>query len=156
MIHLDNGWDWSAQKYFYDTALAAGTLVSADFDLLGVSYYPFYGTGATLAALESSLTQMGARYGKGVLVVETDWPATGCSSVTFPADLRGIAQTAAGQREFVGKVAQVVARVPQGKGVFYWEPAWIGNAGLGSACADNLMVDGNGKVRESFGVWAGI
>src|ERR1051326_6135303 len=47
MIHLDNGWDWSAQQYFYDTVLKQGTLVSSDFDVMGVSFYPEYSTSAT-------------------------------------------------------------------------------------------------------------
>jgi len=153
MIHLDNGWDWNTQKYFYDTVLAQGTLVSSDFDVIGVSFYPFYGTGATLASLKSSLEQLGSRYGKGVLVVETDWPATSCSRTTFPSDLKSIPQTATGQATFIKQVAAIVDAVPAGLGLYYWEPAWIG---MGSACADNLMVDRSGKVRESFNVWGQI
>jgi len=156
MIHLDNGWDWNAQKYFYDTVLAQGPLLSSDFDVIGISFHPFYSTKATLAALESSLEQLGSRYGKGVLVVETDWPATGCSGTTFPSDLKGIPQTPAGQTTFIKQVAAIVDAVPAGLGLYYWEPAWLWNTQLGSPCADNLMVDENGKVRESFKVWGQI
>jgi arabinogalactan endo-1,4-beta-galactosidase len=35
MIHLDNGWNWSQQQYFYKTALAQGTLLESDFDIMG-------------------------------------------------------------------------------------------------------------------------
>lgn len=35
MIHLDNGWNWSQQQYFYQTVLAQGTLVASDFDMMG-------------------------------------------------------------------------------------------------------------------------
>jgi arabinogalactan endo-1,4-beta-galactosidase len=42
MIHLDNGWDWSTQQYFYTTVLKQGTFTTSDFDIMGVSYYPFY------------------------------------------------------------------------------------------------------------------
>jgi arabinogalactan endo-1,4-beta-galactosidase len=42
MVHLDNGWDWSAQQYFYSTVLKQGTFLASDFDMMGVSYYPFY------------------------------------------------------------------------------------------------------------------
>ena len=156
MIHLDNGWDWDSQKYFYDTVLAQGPLLSSDFDVIGISFHPFYGTEATLAALKSSMEQLGSRYGKGVLVVETDWPATSCSGTTFPSDLKVIPQTVAGQTTFIKQVAAIIDAIPAGLGLYYWEPAWIGNANLGSACVDNLMVDGNGKVRESFKVWGQI
>lgn len=33
MIHLDNGWNWSQQQYFYQTALKQGTLTTSDFDM---------------------------------------------------------------------------------------------------------------------------
>jgi arabinogalactan endo-1,4-beta-galactosidase len=41
MIHLDNGWSWSTQQYFYTTVLNEGPLLTTDFDIMGVSYYPF-------------------------------------------------------------------------------------------------------------------
>lgn len=37
MIHLDNGWDWNTQKWWYDSVLDQGTLVLDDFDVIGVS-----------------------------------------------------------------------------------------------------------------------
>ncbi len=37
MIHLDNGWDWATQKWWYDLVLAQGTLTLDDFDVMGVS-----------------------------------------------------------------------------------------------------------------------
>ncbi|RPB18328.1 glycosyl hydrolase 53 [Terfezia boudieri ATCC MYA-4762] len=156
MIHLDNGWDWNAQKYFYDTVLAQGPLVSSDFDVIGVSFYPFYGKGATLAALKSALELLGSRYDKGVLVVETNWPASSCSGTAFPIDLQSIQHTTAGQSTFIKQVAAIVDAAPSGLGLYYWEPAWIGHAHLGSACADNLMVDQYGTVRGSFNVWKQI
>lgn len=65
LVHLDNGWDYDAQQYFYDAILAQGPLASADFDVQDVSYYPFYSSSATLAALQSSLTRIKSRYNKG-------------------------------------------------------------------------------------------
>lgn len=69
MLHLDNGWNWETQQYFYDTVLKQGPLTSADFDVQGVSYYPFYNEKATLASLKSSLASMKSKYGKEVMVV---------------------------------------------------------------------------------------
>ena len=43
-----------------------------------------------------------------------------------------------------------------GDGLFYWERAWIDNAGLGSSCEWNLMVYGTGKVFSSVAVYGEI
>lgn len=69
MLHLDNGWDWETQQWWYDTVLKQGPLTSADFDVQGVSYYPFYNEKATLGALKNSLASMKKKYGKEVMVV---------------------------------------------------------------------------------------
>ena len=157
MIHLDNGWSWSQQQYFYDQVLASSTLLkSADFDQMGVSYYPFYNSAATLASLKSSLANMASRYGKQIVVAETDWPASCPSAPAFPSDAKSIPFSAAGQTTWMKDVAAIVAGTNGGVGLFYWEPAWIGNAGLGSSCADNLMVDGSGTVRSSLSVFGQI
>lgn len=154
MIHLDNGWDWAAQSHFYDSVLASGPLMDTDFDLMGVSYYPFYGPDATLSALRATLAKMVARYRKPVLVVETDWPVS-CPdpAYPFPEDLEAIPVSVDGQVEFLRDVAGVVSDVDEegmGLGVYYWEPGWVGNAALGSSCADNLMVESSsGRVRGS-------
>ncbi|CZT47696.1 probable arabinogalactan endo-1,4-beta-galactosidase [Rhynchosporium secalis] len=157
MIHLDNGYNWDTQKYWYTSVLAAGPLLLSDFDIMGVSYYPFYSSAATLASLKTSLTNMAATWKKNIMVVETDWPVV-CTSpaYAFPADTTSIPKSAAGQSTWMMKVAAVVAGVSGGNGIFYWEPAWIRNAGLGSSCGDNLMVEQNGVARSSLGVFASI
>ncbi|KAK1141198.1 hypothetical protein N8T08_009237 [Aspergillus melleus] len=158
LIHLDNGWDWGSQKYFYDTVLDAGTLVSSDFDLIGVSYYPFYNEDATLSSLKTSLGNLQSTYSKDVLVVETNWPES-CPNpeFAFPSDLTSIPFSVAGQKTFVQQVADTVAGVTGGAGLYYWEPAWVDNAGLGSSCHDNLMVEyDNDQVRESVTVFGDI
>jgi arabinogalactan endo-1,4-beta-galactosidase len=153
MVHLDNGWSWSEQEYFYNEVLDSGsTLMSSDFDYIGVSYYPFYSPSATLSALKTSLTNLYSTYGKDVLVVETNWPYS-CPDpeYTFPSDLSSIPFSVAGQEEFLEKLAAVVESVSGGLGIYYWEPAWVDNAGLGSSCSDNLLVSwSNDKVRSSL------
>ena len=64
MIHLDNGWNYATQQYWYDLVLGEGPLVAADYDIQGVSYYPFYNSQATLASLKSSLESMRTKYKK--------------------------------------------------------------------------------------------
>lgn len=125
MIHLDNGWKYETQEWWYDAILAAGPLAETDFDVQGVSYYPFYDPDATLSALESSLSSMKSRYGKEVVVAETDWPVS-CPSpeYAFPSDAQDIPLSTTGQTQWVKEVATAV-EAAGADGVFYWEPAWV-------------------------------
>jgi len=156
MIHLDNGWNWDTQKWWYDGVLAAGTFVASDYDVQGVSYYPFYNSAALLSSLKTSLTNMKSKYGKQIMVVETDWP-TVCShpSNSFPSDTKSIPFSVDGQTKWMQDVASIVSGVG-GSGIFYWEPAWINNANLGSSCENNLMVDKSGKVLSSLAVFSSL
>ncbi|KAG6830244.1 hypothetical protein H0H87_008771, partial [Tephrocybe sp. NHM501043] len=58
MIHLANGWSGSAIASFYNQIFIAGEFATTDFDMFGFSFYPFYGTGATYSALQSSMQAM--------------------------------------------------------------------------------------------------
>ncbi|KAF2457284.1 Arabinogalactan endo-1,4-beta-galactosidase [Lineolata rhizophorae] len=157
MIHVDNGWNWGDQQYFYDSILRTGAISLDDFDVMGVSYYPFYNEAATLSALRDSLARMASTYGKPIHVVETDWPVS-CPypSNQFPADARSIPFTVEGQAMWMREVASVIEQEPLAVGLYYWEPAFLGNANLGSSCADNLMVEPDGRARSSLQVYGEI
>ncbi|KAL6704083.1 hypothetical protein ACN47E_008746 [Coniothyrium glycines] len=158
MIHLDNGWKWDTQQWWYDSVLAGG-LSAADYDVQGVSYYPFYNADASLANLAGSLSNMAKKYGKEIMVVETNWP-TYCPNpaYAFPADTKSIPISVEGQTQWMKEVAKRVTGVPNGKGtgLFYWEPAWIDNKSLGSSCGYNLMFADDGKVMSSLAVYNSI
>ncbi|KAF2114381.1 family 53 glycosyl hydrolase [Lophiotrema nucula] len=159
MIHLDNGWNWSTQQWWYDTVLGSGGgLSTSDFDIQGVSYYPFYNSAATLSALGTSLSNMAKKYGKEVQVVETNWP-TYCPkpAYAFPSDAKSIPFSVDGQTQWMKAVAAKVSAVGSlGTGLFYWEPAWIDNASLGSSCGYNLMVSDSGQDMGSLSVYSSI
>lgn len=156
MIHLDKGWSWAEQSYFYKTVLAEGPLLPIDFDVMGVSYYPFYDSSATLANLKTSFANLASAYGKEIIVAETDWPVACANGPTFPSDDASIPFSAAGQTTWVKDVASVVAGTKEGVGLYYWEPPWVGNANLWSSCSDNLMVNSNGTVRSSLSMFGSI
>ncbi|KAF7316537.1 Arabinogalactan endo-beta-1,4-galactanase [Mycena indigotica] len=153
VIHLANGWDASATNWFYNSIFISGQLSLADVDILGFSFYPFYGTSATYSNLQSNLQALVNKFGKDVMVVETDWPASCSSSVALS---QNIAVSAAGQQSWVLGIRNVLSAISGGHGIgiSYWEPAWIGNAGLGSSCADNLVVDGSGNTRSSVAMFS--
>ncbi|KAK7422754.1 hypothetical protein QQZ08_009379 [Neonectria magnoliae] len=157
MIHLDRGWDWGVQEYFYTTVLAQGFITTSEFDMMGVSYYPFYGSGATISALKSTLGKMASKWGKQIVVAETNWP-TSCPSpaYAFPSDLKDVPFSAAGQTEFLKRVANVVAGVKNGAGLYYWEPAWMNNQALGSSCNSNTLFSWPGKALSSLAVFKSI
>jgi arabinogalactan endo-1,4-beta-galactosidase len=160
MIHLDNGWKWDTQQWWYDTVLGSGGGLSAsDYDIHGVSYYPFYNTGASLSALGASLQNMVRKYGKEVQVVETNWP-TYCPnpSHAFPSDVSRIPLSVEGQKTWMREIAKRVegAGGGMGNGLFYWEPAWVANPGLGSSCGWNLMVSDQGQDMGGLSVFGEI
>ncbi|KAG6867575.1 hypothetical protein C0993_000988 [Termitomyces sp. T159_Od127] len=138
MVHLANGWDANAISSFYNQIFIPGEFATGDFDILGFSFYPFYGTGATYSALKSSLQAMVTKFGKDIMVVETDWPAA-CSGVTLSDT--AITVSPAGQSTWVAGIRTVLQALSGGHGVgiVYWEPGWVGNAGLGSSCAVGIL-----------------
>lgn len=149
--------NWATQRDWYTNVLRQGTFELSDFDMMGVSFYPFYSASAGLDALRTSLTNMVSNWGKEVAVVETNWP-TSCPNprYSFPPDVRSIPFSVAGQVAYVTQVANVVSSVNKGVGLFYWEPAWVHNAGLGSSCADNTMFAYSGQAHASLSVFQRI
>ena len=148
---------WETVKWWFTSLLEQGTFLPSDYDIMGVSYYPFYSTSASLSAFKTSLTNMANTWGKEIQVVETDWP-TSCPKPKnqFPSDVREIPYSAAGQATWTKKVADIVASVKGGNGLFYWEPAWIHNANLGSSCADLCMFNQQGQALSSLAVFKEI
>ncbi|KZT71475.1 glycoside hydrolase family 53 protein [Daedalea quercina L-15889] len=154
LIHLANGWDWADLQYWWEGVFGIqGALTPSEVDIMGVSFYPFYGTNATLANLKSSLTNLTSEFGKPVVVAETDWPVS-CSGVTLSEP--EIPVSVQGQEEWTGDIKNVLTTLPDslGEGIYYWEPGWIGSAALGSSCSDNLLVDETGAVRQSINIFS--
>ncbi|GJE88499.1 glycoside hydrolase family 53 protein [Phanerochaete sordida] len=153
VVHIANGWDAGSVNYFWGGIFVAGAFATSDVDIMGFSFYPFYGTGATLSALQSSLNGVISKFNKDVLVAETDWPEACSSSVALSEP--SIPKSAAGQQTWVKDIEIVLSGLSggHGLGVVYWEPGWIGNAGLGSSCSDALLVDSSGNTRQSISLF---
>jgi len=116
VVHLDRGNENAMYREFFDQLTANG----GKFDVIGMSYYPFWlkqDYTASIANLRANLLDMVARYpGKEVVVAEVGNDYT---QVQNTYDMLVATQ-------------QAVRAVPQGKGlgVFYWEPegakSWSG------------------------------
>ena len=113
LIHLANGWDWSGLDSFFSGVFVPGALSASQVDIIGVSYYPFYGTGATLSALQSSLTNLVNLLEKDVVVAETDWPVT-CSGVQLSQS--NVPVSVAGQETWIQDISSVLDSLPNGHG----------------------------------------
>ncbi|KAG3249886.1 hypothetical protein PI124_g5491 [Phytophthora idaei] len=139
MIHVDNGWNYTYVSDFFTGLFATGTVTPDDVDVFGFSFYPFYGVEATIDALKSSFTQIAKDYNKPLYVAETDWPVA-CENVTLSADYPVSAE---GQTQWVTAIKGVLEALPNdlGAGIFYWEPAYLSVASLGSSCQSALVFD---------------
>jgi arabinogalactan endo-1,4-beta-galactosidase len=106
-------------------------VAEVDYDYIGLSYYPIW-HGNDLASLQSSLTALGAKYDKQVLVAETAYPFTlqwadWTNNVVGAENqlVNGYAATANGQKDFVLAVRSAVEASSRGAGFAYWGGEWI-------------------------------
>jgi arabinogalactan endo-1,4-beta-galactosidase len=104
ILHLDRGGQSSLYQWWFDNYSAAG----GKWDVIGLSFYPYWQPGDTVAMLQANLNSLATRYSKPVMVVEVGGPET----------------EGAGTQALLARVKNAVASVPgsQGLGVFYWEP----------------------------------
>ncbi|MFC4104056.1 glycosyl hydrolase 53 family protein [Paenibacillus xanthanilyticus] len=136
MIHLAEGGQNGTFRNFFDgiSGMTAGVTGKVDYDLIGLSYYPFWH--GTLEAVKSNMDDISKRYNKDVIIAETSYPfsykdgdAHG-NIIGSDANLVGGAiwpATVQGQYDAIKKIMELLASVPadKGAGFFYWEPAWI-------------------------------
>jgi arabinogalactan endo-1,4-beta-galactosidase len=152
LLHLDLGGANTLYRGWFDEITAR----DVDFDVVGLSYYPFWH--GTLDELEANVDDVATRYGKDVLVVETAYGHTAEAPAghhpIFGAELAaagGYPASPAGQADFLTDLYAVMTGVPdgRGRGVVYWEPAWLPVDGTtwaspaGMAYGDDVAPGGN-------------
>jgi arabinogalactan endo-1,4-beta-galactosidase len=134
MLHLDRGGDHALYQWWFDNVIAEGI----EFDVVGLSFYGYWH--GELADLSANLNDLACRYNKELIVVETAHPYTladqdGFGNLVSQEDqlVAGYPATVEGQADWLRDLMRVVADAPEGlgKGVFYWEPAWLGLPGCG-------------------------
>ena len=109
ILHVDQGNNRKLFKWWFDAATKNG----AKFDVIGMSYYPYWLEGnpdytLSIEDLGQNLKDMAANYNKEVMVVEVGGEDTKVQN-TY---------------DMLKAVMENVKAVPNGKGlgVFYWEP----------------------------------
>ena len=127
-LHLDMGGDNGLYRWWFDGVTGAGV----DFDIIALSYYPFWH--GTMGELKLNLNDISARYGKDVLIVETSYGWTtgdgdGLGNSFYLAEeaAGGYPATVQGQTDFLRDLREIVADVPddRGRGLIWWEPTWL-------------------------------
>ena len=165
MLHLDRGGDNELYRWWFDNIIAEGV----EFDVIGLSFYGYWH--GDLSDLAANLADLAQRYNKELIVVETAYAYTldnqdGYGNIISSADqlIDGYPATVEGQSAWLRDLMQVVKDAPGGlsKGVFYWEPAWLGLKGCGwnpadaqsgNAWENQALFDFDGHVLPSLAVF---
>ena len=153
MIHLDNGGKNELYRNWFDEYIHKNK--GEDFDIIGLSYYPFWH--GTLSDLANNMNDIAVRYKKELIVAEVSMGHTVEDYIDYeklaPDKRKGMAtkpelcekvpfaMTKEGQSEFMKAFLQTLENVPEhkGRGFFYWEPAWLPVQGSGWATEPSLV-----------------
>jgi len=162
MIHLSNGGSNSLYRSVFDNL----TQRNFDFDVIGVSYYPYWH--GTINDLKANINDISERYNKEIVIAETAYAWTLENGDNFEnifkeneESVGGYKATIQGQATAVRDIMETVSQVPNGKGlgVFYWEGDWIPVSGAGwktgegNAWDNQAMFDFNGNALPSLDVF---
>lgn len=111
-----------------------------DFDMIGMSYYPFWD--GSFENMSRVLELINEKYGKKAFIAETSYCYTtadgdGSANSLSANDLvKGYPASVEGQATMIRDICKSVNEVG-GLGIFYWEGAWIP---VGPANADNSPI----------------
>ena len=149
MLHIaqpENGLWW------FEQATQNGV---TDFDWIGLSYYPIWST-YTLDNVGTPINTLINTYQKKLMIVETAYPFTMVNAdsanniLNTDALIIGYPATEEGQLGYLNKLKTVVKNAG-GKGVIYWEPAWVSTNcstlwGQGSHWDNATLFDNHNKA----------
>ena len=131
MLHVAEGGRNHIYRWWFDEMTSRG----ADFDVLGVSYYPYWH--GTLAEFKANLDDLAERYHKDLIVVETAYPFTleskdDTENITFDL-VEGYPATPEGQARMLAEIIEIIRAVPGGRGLgfFWWDATWTAVEGNG-------------------------
>lgn len=156
VVHVADGHRLASLVWFFAGLERRGV----PYEIAAVSYYPWWH--GSIEALRSNLATLAAQTGRGVMVAETAYPWTlrwfdGTHNVV--GEERQLAQwpaTPEGQAAFARAVRAAVKSVPEGRGrgVWWWEPAWIPAPGHGSPWENCALFDSAGVELPALRAFA--
>lgn len=144
-------------EWWFDNMTTTGNVT--DFDIVGFSYYSQW-SDVPLNEISTFVSNFRRDYDKEVMIMETaySWTmeeADGYGNIFDENSLvEGYPATKEGQLNYMIDLTQEVID-GDGKGVFYWEPAWITSDmkdlwGTGSAWENNALFDFNGETHKGI------
>lgn len=129
ILHSDNGGKvLSGRKTF------ANMLKNVDFDVIGVSYYPFYNADVSIDTVVSEFATMINTYDKDVIIMETGYNWSELRGDGYEGQLQNsgyyqniYGETQEGQRAFFAELYAKLKQVAGGRciGDLYWDPVMI-------------------------------
>jgi arabinogalactan endo-1,4-beta-galactosidase len=164
MLHFDQGANNQWSREFFDNLVSAGVAFDK-VDVIGLSYYSFFH--GSLSALRTNLDDLAPRYGKNLVIAESQYAWTlaqvndGTGDFVWnPSQLEdGYTASPGGQLSFYNDLLSILAQVPQGKaiGLFYWEPEWIPGVGwepgAGTPNKNLTLFNFSGAALPSIGLF---
>lgn len=174
MVHV------SCREYCTHIESTLTSLDSTKYDVIGLSYYPFYDHG-TLGTLESTIQSLKSTYGKEVVIAETsfawtvDWVegknddtsntlwydglATALTSLgdyfegyEYESGKYCIEPSIQNQAEVIRAIMEVSANAGA-TGVFYWGGELVSTTSIPSSWENQALFDLDGKVLPSIDVF---
>lgn len=150
MIHLDQGGRYFYLKEWFDRSIAHGL---DDFDIIGLSYYPFWH--GTFMDLKESMEKLIQDYRKPIIIAETAhaWRRSKNGYIDEAQErIAGFPATPEGQKKVLDLVMNITAAIPDlmGIGVYYWEPLCVPREGDGGWGENMGILDESGRVHESI------
>lgn len=130
VLHVENGADTRFVEHFFDGVARE----QIRYDVIGLSYYTFWGGAAAFDTLPRLLEGFASRYRKPVLLVETsypwtlDWRGSAHNAVgTREGLLKRFPPTPQGQADYLAALTRQLesAATPGEKGWIYWAPDWV-------------------------------
>ena len=159
VLHVECGADMERTEHFFTELFKQGL---QEFDEIGVSYYPFWA--GSYERLRENMENVEKKFRKRVIVMETAFPYTDVSHDAMPnivtgqltMEQMGLLPSVQNQKEVFSRVIREVKEAPNGRGVFYWEPAWYCKKGVGVAKGqgnkweNQALFDEKGHALESI------
>lgn len=148
VIHLDQGGRYYYYEEWFDAALAHGV---TDFDIIGLSYYPFWH--GTFNDLKNTMEKLTERYHKPLILAEIAHAYRRSQGKLFgeaQEKISGFPANPKAQRTVLELIMSITAHISHdmGLGVFYWEPFSRAEEDDGSWGSCMGIVDEKGMPTE--------
>ena len=145
-------------EWWFDHVTTEGKV--ENFEIIGFSYYPIWHTTVSLEQLSESVAKFKSRYSKEIMILETGYPWTNEGNDSYhnifgsQSPVENYSYSIQGQANLLKKIIQEVIS-GGGRGVIYWEPAWISSKakdlwGTGSSWENNTFFDFQGNVNATI------